>query len=111
MSESLFTSAWDSFASSGEDGTWSIDVDLPPSFVMATAHLTSYEQHATDGYAYAGIRSYFASNKLTTFTGPNGVVGCIAEPNVSRITFAYGLGCSEGQSVLASFVLQTFIWD
>ena len=111
MSESLFTSAWDSFASNGQEGTWSVDVDMPPSFVMATANLSSYQQHSANAYAYAGIRSYVASNTLTTLTGYNGVVGAVAEPNVSRITFAHGLGCGEGLGVLASFVLHAFIWD
>jgi hypothetical protein len=111
MAESLFTLAWDSFASNGQEGSWSVDVDLPPAFVMATANLSSYQQHSANAYAYAGIRSYVGSNTVTTFDGYNGVVGTFAEPNVSRVTFAHGLGCGEGVGVLASFVLQALIWD
>jgi hypothetical protein len=111
MAESLFTSVWDSFASNGQEGTWSIDIDIPPSFVIASATLSSYQQHSANGYAYCGIRSYCANNATTTFTGYNGVVGAFTEPNVSRITFAQGLGCGDGLGVLASFALQAFIWD
>jgi len=111
MAESLFNSAWDSFASNGQEGSWSIDIDMPPSFVSASANLSMYQQHSANAYAFAGIRSYVKGNETVTATGYNGVVGAITEPNVSRVTFAHGLGCGDGWGVLASFVLQAMIWD
>jgi hypothetical protein len=116
MAESLFTSAWDSFASAdgkqgGQEGTWSVDIDIPPSFVMASGTLSMYQQHSANAYAYVGVHSYIASNELHMSQGYNGVCGAIAQPNVSRVTFTHGLGCGDGWGVLASFVLHAFIWD
>jgi hypothetical protein len=111
MAESLFTSAWDSFASNGQEGTWSVDIDIPPSFVMAGANLSMYQQHSANAYAYCGVHSYVANNELVTSQGYNSVCGAIAQPNVSRVTFTHGLGCGDGWGVLASFVLHAFIWD
>ncbi len=111
MAESLFTSGWNSFAAEGQEGTWSVDIDMPPSFVMASANLSMYEQRAATAYAYAGVRSYVQGHAVVTSQGYHGVCGVIAQPNVSRVTFSHGLGCGEGGGVLASFVLQAFIWD
>jgi hypothetical protein len=111
MAESLFSSAWDSFATAGQEGTWSVDIDMPPAFVMATANLNMYQQHSANAYAFAGVRSYVRDNVVVTSQGYNGVCGVIAQPNVSRVTFTHGIGCGEGWGVLASFVLQAFIWD
>ncbi|HEY0252900.1 MAG TPA: hypothetical protein VGC41_15300 [Kofleriaceae bacterium] len=111
MAESIFNDAWDGFAAKGEEGSWSVDIDMPPSFVSASANLNMYQQHSANAYAYAGVHSYVANNEEVKSTGFNGVVGAITQPNTSRVTFAHAIGCDEGECVLASFVLQAFIWD
>lgn len=111
MAESIFSDAWDSFAANGQEGTWSVDIEMPPSFVAASANLNMYQQHSANAYAYCGIRSYVTNNEEVKCTGFNGVCGAITQPNVSRVTFTHALGCDEGECVLASFILTAHIYD
>ncbi|MFT3693335.1 MAG: hypothetical protein QM831_09365 [Kofleriaceae bacterium] len=111
MAESIFSDAWDSFAAKGQEGSWSVDIEMPAAFVAASANLNMYQQHSANAYAYCGIHSYVANNEEVMCTGFNRVSGAITQANVSRVTFTHAIGCDEGECVLASFVLSAHIYD